>query len=97
MAAERGWQREFDDPIPLPSSGQMKTLEDAARFIQKLPKAEQQRAHWQLAVETLINCAEGRDLLFHARVAVLRALHHDEPDPAATPRRKQTKRYKVVR
>ena len=45
MAAERGRQREFDDPIPLPSSGQMKTLEDAARFIQKLPKAEQQRAH----------------------------------------------------
>jgi uncharacterized protein YndB with AHSA1/START domain len=60
-------------------------------------KAEQQRAHWQLAVEILINCAEGRDLLFHARVAVLRALHHDEPDPAATPRRKQTKAFKVVR
>jgi len=50
-----------------------------------------------LAVETLINCAEGRDLLFHARVAVLRALHHDEPDPPSTPRRKQTTSYKVVR
>jgi hypothetical protein len=71
VAAERGWQREFDDPIPLPSSGRMKTLEDAARFIQKLSKAEQQRAHWQLAVETLINCAEGRDLLFHTRIAVV--------------------------
>lgn len=61
MAAERGWQREFDDPIPLPYQGQLKTLDDAARFIQKLPKAEQQRAHWQLAVQTLIDCAEGRD------------------------------------
>jgi len=47
-----------------------------------------------LAVETLINCAEGRDLLFHARVAVLRALHHDEPDP--TPRRKQAKSYTAI-
>jgi hypothetical protein len=30
----------FDDPIPLPKGRQLVTLKDAARYIQKLPKAE---------------------------------------------------------
>jgi hypothetical protein len=37
---------------------QLVTLEDAARFIQKLPKAEQELEEWQTAVENLINAAE---------------------------------------
>ena len=36
---DRGWQRQFDDPIPLPRSRQLVTLEDAGKFITKLPKA----------------------------------------------------------
>jgi hypothetical protein len=48
VAAERAWQREFDDPIPVPKGKPLITLKDAATYIQKLPKAEQQRAHWQL-------------------------------------------------
>jgi len=53
-------------------------------YIQKLPKAEQQREHWQTAVVTLINCAEGRDFLFHANAAMLQVLHHGKPE--STPR-----------
>ena len=37
----KGWQRRFEEPIPLPRGRQLVTLEDAARYIQKLPKAEQ--------------------------------------------------------
>ena len=56
----------FHNPIALPDGRELATLEFAARFIQKLPKAEALRPHWQLAVETLINTAEGRDFFMHA-------------------------------
>jgi hypothetical protein len=54
----KGWNRPFVDPIPLPKGRQLVTLKDAARYIQKLPKAEQQIEEWQTAVEVLILVAE---------------------------------------
>ena len=54
MAAERGWRRKFDDPIPLPRGRQLVTLQDAGEFITRLPKAEHQTAEWQAAMEALI-------------------------------------------
>jgi hypothetical protein len=72
----RGWKRKFEDPIPLPRGRQLVTLEDAARYIQKLPKAEQQIEEWQTAVEALILVAEsngGPTML--ARIGVMRALN----------------------
>ena len=91
------WSAAFDDPVPLPNGKQAVTLEDAARFVQRLPKADQQMPHWQLAIETLINTAEGRDLMFHARVAVMKALHHGKPPPAPEPPRKPAKKFRVIR
>lgn len=79
------WSDAFDDPVPLPNGKKAATLEDAAQFIQRLPKADQQRPHWQLAVETLINTAEGCDLMFRARIAVMRALAHGKSLPAPEP------------
>jgi hypothetical protein len=93
---DKGWGQRFHDPIALSNGRELATLEDAARFAQKLPKTEQQRPHWQLAVETLINAAEGRDFLIHARIAMLKALNHGKPDPTTTPRRKAAKKYKIV-
>jgi hypothetical protein len=37
---DRGWKRAFDEPIPLPRSRALVTLEDAGKYITKLPKAE---------------------------------------------------------
>jgi hypothetical protein len=37
-----GWKRPFDELIPLPRGRQLVTLEDAAKYIQKLPEG---RAH----------------------------------------------------
>lgn len=91
------WSNKFDDPIPLADGKHLVTLRDAALFIQRLPKSEQQKPHWQLAVQTLINTAEGRDLTFHANVAMLKALHHGKPPPPSSPRRTPTKRFKIVR
>lgn len=50
--------------------------QEAADHILKLPKATQQLPHWQAAVEGLIKAAEGRGPLLHARVGMLRAMHH---------------------
>jgi hypothetical protein len=43
---ERLVGRRFDDPIPLPRGRQFVTLKDAADYIMKLPKAEQNHEHW---------------------------------------------------
>ena len=37
---EKGWRRQFDDPIVLPNGRKLVTLEDAGSYITKLPKAE---------------------------------------------------------
>ena len=71
------WSAEFDDPIVLPRGRQLVTLEDAAAYIMKLPKAEQDLEEWQTAVGCLIGAAEGRDFVMHARIGVLRALNRN--------------------
>ena len=76
VISDRGWKRGFDEPIPLPRGRQLVTLEDAARYIQKLPKAEQQIEEWQTAVEVLILVAESSDgPTMLARIGVMRALN----------------------
>jgi hypothetical protein len=55
---ERGWIRPFDDPIPLPRGRELVTLEDAAGYIMKRPKAEQNLQGWQTATGCLILVAE---------------------------------------
>ncbi len=70
LMPDKGWQRRFDDPISLPRGRQLVTLEDAAAYIMKLPKAEQDLEEWQTAVACLIGAAEGRDFLMHSRIGM---------------------------
>jgi hypothetical protein len=94
---KKGWSREFEDPIDLPRGRQLVTLQDAAGYIMKLPKAEQKLEHWQVAGEILIKAAEGRDLLMHARIGMLRALNHGQPVARRETRKKQPKAYRIIR
>ncbi len=48
------WSARFDEPIPLPRGRQLVTLEDAGRYITKLPKAEHEAPEWQAAMVALI-------------------------------------------
>jgi hypothetical protein len=75
MVADRGWKRRFDDPIPLPRGRQLVTIEDAAKYIQNLPKAEQQIDEWQAAVEALLLVVENNGPTMMARIGVMRALN----------------------
>jgi hypothetical protein len=60
----------------LPKGRQLVTLKAAARYIQKLPKAEQQIEEWRTAVEVLILVAESNGgPTMMARIGVMRALN----------------------
>src|SRR5450631_448156 len=67
------WDRRFADPIELPGKNLI-TLRDAALYIKKLPKVEQDLEEWQAAIACLIGTAEGRDFVMHSRIGLLRAL-----------------------
>jgi len=71
------WSSAFDDPIPLPRGRQLVTLKDAANYIQKLPKSEQDLEEWQAAVEALLLVVELSGPTMMARIGLLRALHRN--------------------
>jgi hypothetical protein len=63
--------------VLLPGGRELLTLRDAADYIMKLPKAEQDLEEWQTAIGCLIGAAEGRDFMMHSRIGVLRALNRN--------------------
>jgi hypothetical protein len=72
------WSAAFDDPVPLRKGRKLVTLQQAADYIMQLPEGVQHDAHWQTAIETLINAAEiGGGWMLFARIAMLRALNAD--------------------
>jgi hypothetical protein len=73
--ADRGWKRAFEDPIPLPRGRYLVTLEDAGKYIMKLPKAVHAAAEWQAGMESLILVAELGGPTMFARIGVMRALN----------------------
>jgi hypothetical protein len=72
---DRGWNRPFEDPIPLPRGRQLVTLQDAGGYITKLPKAEHEAQEWQAAMEALILAAESDGPTMFARIGIMRALN----------------------
>jgi hypothetical protein len=69
------WKRPFDDPIPLPRGRQLVTLEDAGKYITKLPKAEHEAKEWQAAMQALILVATHGGPTMLARIGVMQALN----------------------
>jgi hypothetical protein len=72
------WSARFDEPIPLPRGRQLVTLQDAGKYITKLPKAEHDAPEWQAAMEALILVATHGGPTMFARIGVMQALnrHH---------------------
>jgi hypothetical protein len=97
LGGQTGWSRHFFDPIPTGDGSELRTLRDAGIYILALPPAEAEREHWQIAMEFLISAAEKGGIVMIAHIAMLRALNTGKPDPAITPRRKRSKRYRIVR
>ena len=75
MAAARGWQRKFDEPIPLRGGRELVSLRDAATHITALPKTEAALPEWQAAIEALMLVVEQNGPSMFARIGVMRALN----------------------
>ncbi|MCK1739801.1 hypothetical protein IVA80_02640 [Bradyrhizobium sp. 139] len=72
------WSTAFDDPVRVGHKRKLLTLQEAADYVMRLPEDAQHQAHWQTAIETLINAAEtGGGWVMFARIAMLRALNAD--------------------
>jgi hypothetical protein len=93
--AAKGWSLPFDDPIPLPDGGELRTLRDAATYITKLPKREHDAPAWRAATEALLLVAEKGGPTMLPRIGIMRALYPGERTP--TPRRKKAKAYRIMR
>lgn len=87
------WSRRFIPAIPLPDGGELITLQDAGRYIQKLPPAEHDLPHWRNAVEALLLVTEHNGDPMFARIAMMQALLHGQP---AAPRRKRAKKFNLI-
>jgi hypothetical protein len=71
---ENGWQRKFEDPIPLPKGRQLVTLKEAADYVMTLPKTESDLPKWQTAIEALMLVSRGGPTMM-ARMGFMRALN----------------------
>jgi hypothetical protein len=85
------------DHIAGPETASLVTLRDAAKYIVKLPKAEQQATPWQTAAEVLMLVGEHGGDPMMAHIGMMRALHRHGPKAAPVPRRKRAKVYRMVR
>ena len=72
--ANEGWQRRFEDPIPLSDGRKLVTLRDAADYITSLPEKETDLPDWQVAIEALMLVPRGGSTML-ARIAVMKALN----------------------
>jgi hypothetical protein len=74
------WSAEFSEPIELPDGLTFRTLRDPAKYILKLPKADQDTKEWQAAMQALLLVAEHDGPTMFARVGFIKALNrHVEP------------------
>lgn len=74
-----GWQRKFEDPIPLPDGCKLVTLREAVAYLAKtVPKAERNMPEVLTAAEMLTYTAERGWPTMFARMGVMQALnrHH---------------------
>jgi hypothetical protein len=94
----RGWDRAFDDPIPLPDGRELRALRDAGNYIAKLPKAEQHAPEWATAIAAalLLVVKHGGDTLL-PRIGIMRALRRNHQPPEPTPRKKLAKKHRIIR
>jgi hypothetical protein len=88
-ALQLSWSDEFNNPIELPRQKPLITLRDAALYITKLPKAEQDAKEWQAAMEALLLVAKHNGPTMFARIGVMKALNR-HMERVFNPDRKET-------
>lgn len=73
------WTAAFTKPIHLPGGKSLRTLEDAGKFIEKLPEAVVSKPDWQTAQHVVLKAACHGGPIDFARLGLMRALYPVEP------------------
>lgn len=75
------WKRRFDDTIKLPDGRKIKTLDDARAYLVTftVPTQPEKKLMLTNALRAVLGAANGTDLMMHARIAVGRWVHRDDP------------------
>ena len=73
------WSRTFDEPIPLPDGGELRTLLDAGRYVDELPRSMHEREEWKTVMEVLLSAVDGREPVSLLRNALTLALQESGP------------------
>ena len=68
------WDLKFPEPLVVPGRRPLVTLRDAATYILKLPKTEQDEVRWQKAIHCLIQTADHGGPKEFARLGVVQAI-----------------------
>jgi hypothetical protein len=90
------WDQRFFDPIELPNGRELATLREAAQYITKLPKAEQEATEWRTAAEVLLLIGEhGGDPMF-SYIAMMKALQRLQPIATSAPRQKRARAHRII-
>lgn len=76
-----GWDRGFGDPVFLKDGRQLKSLREAAAYLQSLPAKTQKHPKFETAVMVLIQAAEDTGPVMHARIGMLEFINRDDPPP----------------
>ncbi len=79
------WLAKFEDPIPLPDGGTIKTLSDARAYMLTLSEREQLEQRWQDAARYVLKAVEERAFIFFARLAVYKAVHRTDQETPPAP------------
>ena len=69
----------------MPRRRRLVTLEDAGKYITRLPKAEHEAQEWQAAMEALILVATSGGPTMFARIGIMRALNRGVERGCSTP------------
>jgi hypothetical protein len=72
------WSRPFDEPIPLPDGGELRTLLDAGRYVAALPHGMHEREEWQMVMEVLLSAVEDREPVRLVHIALTLALRESK-------------------
>jgi hypothetical protein len=84
MAADKGWSRRFDEPIPLPGGGKPVTLKDAIAWLAKeVPKSEHSMKEVQAAAHCVTEAAEKGGPMRFARMGMMQAINRIGTKPPA--------------
>jgi len=84
------WSNRFDPPVTLPDGGELRTLRDAAAYIERLPPGEQQHPDVQTAIHVLLQAADHAGPMIFARMGVTAMLSRNAPPaPPRAPRRRR--------